>query len=183
MFRTEAPVLLSRNWNAYQNYTTYGTLIDFKCPLKSTSRNTNMITVVDEYLRFHCMSMSKYLTSTVIKCFNQLFTLCDTPSYIHSNSGTSFLSQEIKHYLTQKGIATSKSTPYHPIGNGQCERYNGIIWNGVQLALESHNLQISNWEMVLPSVLQSIKSLMSTATNTTPHERFFSFHHQECDAP
>ena len=75
---------------------------------------------------------------------------------------------------TQKGISTSKSTPYHPIGNGQCERYNDI-WKGVQLALKSHNLQISNWAMVLPSVLHSIRSLLSTATNTTPHERYFSF--------
>ena len=119
--------------------------------------------------------MSKHVSSTVIKCLDQLFTLCGTPSYIHSDRGTSFLSHEIKHYITQKGIATSKTTPYHPIGNGQCERYNGIIWKGVQLALKSHNLQISNWEMVLPSVLHSIRSLLSTATNTTPHERFFAF--------
>ena len=59
--------------------------------------------------------------------------------------------------------------------NGQYERYNSIIWKGVQLALKSHNLQISNWEMVLPSVLHSIRLLLSIATNTTPHERFFAF--------
>ena len=74
-----------------------------------------------------------------------------------------------------KKDATSKSTLYHPIGNGQCERYNGIIWKGVQLALKSHNLQFSNWEMVLPSVLHSMRSLLSTATNNTPHERLFTF--------
>ena len=93
------------------------------------------------------------LYSTVIKCLDQLFTLRGTPSYIKSDRGTSFLSQDIKHYLTQKGIATSKTTPYHPIGNGQCERDNGIIWKAVQLALKSHDLHISNGEMVLPSVL------------------------------
>ena len=150
--------------------------IDFKGPLKSTSRNTYILTVIDEYSRFpFAFPCPNTLSSTVIKCLDQLFTLCGTPSYIHSDRGTSFLSHEIKHYLTQKGIATSKTTPYHPIGNGQCERYNGIIWKGVQLALKSHNLQISNWEMVLPSVLHSIRSLLSTATNTTPHERFFAF--------
>ena len=148
--------------------------IDFKGPLKSTSRNTNILTVIDEYSRFP-FPCPNTLSSTVIKCLDQLFTLCGTPSYIHSDRGTSFLSHEIKHYRTQKGIATSKTTPYHPIRNGQCERYNGIIWKGVQLALKSHNLQISNWEMVLSSVLHSIRSLLSTATNTTPHERFFAF--------
>ena len=55
----------------------------------------------------------------MIKCLDQIFTLCGMPSYIHSDRGTSFLSQELKEYLSQRGIATSKSTPYHPIGNGQ----------------------------------------------------------------
>ena len=151
--------------------------IDFKDSPKSTSRNTYMLTVVDEYSLFpFAFPCPNTLSSTVITYLNKLFTLCSTPNYIHSDRGTSFRSHEIKHYLTQKGITTSKSTPYHPIGNGQYERYNGIIWKGVQLALKSHNLQISNWEIILPSVLHSIKSLLSTATNTTPHERFFSFH-------
>ena len=151
--------------------------MDFEGPLKSTSRNTYMLTVVDEDSRFpFAFPCLNTLSSTVIKCLDQLFTLCGTPSYIYSDRGTSFISQEIKHYLIQKGIVISKSTPYHPIGNGQCERYNGIIWKGVQLAIKSHNLQISNWEMVLPSVLYLFISLLLSVTNTTPHERFFSFH-------
>ena len=56
------------------------------------------------------------------------------PRYIHSGPGTSFLSQELKEYLSQRGIATSKSTPYHRIGDGQVERYNGIIWKTVCLS-------------------------------------------------
>ena len=97
------------------------------------------------------------------------------PNYIHSDRGASFLSRELKEYLTQRGIATSRTTPYHPIGNGQAERYNGIIWKAVRLALESTNLPVSSWELVLPDALHSIRSLLSTATNTTPHERFFNF--------
>ena len=56
----------------------------------------------------------------------------------------------------------------HHTTHSEMANVNGIIWKGVQLALKSHNLQISNWEMVLPSVLHSIRSLMLTATNTTP---------------
>ena len=97
------------------------------------------------------------------------------PSYIHSDRGTSFLSQELNEYLSQRGIATTKSTPYHPIGNGQVERYNGIIWKTARLSLKSNNLPDSQWEVVLPDALHSIRSLLSTSTKTTPHERFFSF--------
>jgi hypothetical protein len=97
------------------------------------------------------------------------------PNYIHSDCGTSFLSQELKQYFFKQGIATSKTTPYHPIGNGQVERYNGIIWKAVCLALKSANLPNSQWELVLPDALHFIRSLLSTSTNTTPHERFFNF--------
>ncbi|XP_041360605.1 uncharacterized protein LOC121376884 [Gigantopelta aegis] len=150
--------------------------IDFKGPLLSASRNVYILTVIDEYSRFPfafpCPNMH---SSTVIKCLDQLFTLCGLPSYIHSDRGSSFLSEEIKNYLSQRGIATSKTTPYHPIGNGQVERYNGIIWKAVRLALKSSSLPDSQWEHVLPDVLHSIRSLLSTSTNTTPHERFFGF--------
>lgn len=150
--------------------------IDFKGPLPTSTNNPYLLTVIDEYSRFPfafaCPNMS---SSTVIKCLDQLFTLCGTPGFVHSDRGASFMSRELKEYLSQKGIATSRTTPYHPIGNGQVERYNGIVWKNVRLSLKSANLPDSKWEMVLPDALHSIRSLLSTATNTTPHERFFGF--------
>lgn len=150
--------------------------IDFKGPLPSTTRNTYMLTVVDEYSRFPfvfpCPDMH---TKTVIKCLEAVFSLCGMPNFIHSDRGSSFMSQELKMYLSQKGVATSRTTPYHPIGNGQVERYNGIIWKAICLALETHSMGKQHWEMVLPQALHSVRSLLCTATNETPHERFFRF--------
>jgi hypothetical protein len=135
-----------------------------------------MLTVVDEYSRFpFAFPCSNMQTSSVIKCLESIFTLCGMPNYIHSDRGASFMSIELKEYLTQKGVATSRTTPYHSQGNGQCERYNGIIWKAIQLSLKEHNLPEQHWETVLPSALHSIRSLLSTSTNATPHERFFGF--------
>ncbi|KXJ09520.1 hypothetical protein AC249_AIPGENE11011 [Exaiptasia diaphana] len=47
--------------------------------------------------------------------------------------------------------------------------------SAVRLALKSANLPDAKWEMVLPDALHSVRSLLSTATNATPHERFFGF--------
>ena len=58
------------------------------------------------------------------------------------------------------------------------ERYNGIIRRNIKLALCTNNLPIQQWEKVLPDALHSIQSLLSTATNTTPHDRFFNFPHR-----
>jgi len=41
------------------------------------------------------------------------------------------MSRELKEYLTSRGVATSRTTPYHPTGNVQCERWNQTIWRTI----------------------------------------------------
>ena len=90
------------------------------------------------------------------------------PGYVHSDRGPSVMSEELKRWLFEKGILSSRTTPYNPQGNGQVERYNGIIWKSLLLALKSRNLPITVWERVLPDALHSTRSLLCTATNATP---------------
>lgn len=85
------------------------------------------------------------------------------------------MSKEVKQYLMDLGVVMTHSTPYHPQGNGQCERENGTIWRAVRMALKSLGAPENQWESVLDTVLHSIRSLLCTATNETPHERLFSF--------
>ncbi|XP_078495313.1 LOW QUALITY PROTEIN: uncharacterized protein LOC144750122 [Ciona intestinalis] len=114
-------------------------------------------------------------TRTVILCLINLFCSFGLPGYVHSDRGASFVSRELKEYLTSRGISTSRTSPYHPTGNSQCERWNQTIWRTVKLMLKSRQLPENFWEEVLPDALHSIRSLLSTATNTTPHERFLKF--------
>lgn len=150
--------------------------IDFKGPLPSSSRNRYILTVIDEYSRFPfafaCENMN---TNTVINCLNQIFAIFGMPSYIHSDRGASFMSKDLRDFLCNMGIATSRTTPYNPQCNGQCERYNGVIWKNITLALASKGLNERQWETVLSEALHSIRSLLCTATNATPHEKLFSF--------
>ena len=150
--------------------------IDFKGPLPSSTPNKYILIVVDEYSRypfaFPCKELS---THVVIKCLQTIFSLFGLPSYIHSDRGRSFVSQELQKFLTGLGIATSRSTPYHPTGNSQCERYVGIVWKTILLALESKRLPVTQWENVVVEALHSIRSLLCTSTNCTPHERVFNY--------
>ncbi|XP_068206398.1 uncharacterized protein [Palaemon carinicauda] len=113
-------------------------------------------------------------TRTVISCLVQLFALFGMPAYIHTDRGASFMSEELKDFLMKKGVATSCTTHYNSIGNGQAEKYNGIIWKTLTLALKTRNLDVSQWETVLPDAhLHSIRSLLCTSTISTPHECLF----------
>lgn len=151
--------------------------LDFKGPLPlSESKNRYILTVIDEYSRYPFAIPCKDVSArTVYKELCQLFSLFGMASYIHSDRGSAFMSKELRGYLTERGIACSRTTPYNPQGNGLVERYNGIIWKTVSLSLKSHNLPIEQWELVIPDALHAIRSLISTATNCSPHERMFNF--------
>ena len=55
----------------------------------------------------------------------------------------------------------------------QCERFNQITWKTVSLMVKGRHLFPMQWEKVLPEVLHSVRTLLCTTTNSTPHERFF----------
>lgn len=150
--------------------------VDFKGPIPSSNKNKYFFIAVDEYSRYPfvypCADMT---TNTVIKCLTDLFVLFGFPAYIHSDRGSSFMSNELKSFLSSKSIATSRTTAYNPQCNGQVERYNGIVWKAISLALKDNDLPVECWQEVLSDALHSIRSLLSTATNCTPHERFLGF--------
>ena len=150
--------------------------LDFKGPLPSTTKNKFILTIVDEYSRypfaFPCPDTS---AESVKRCLTSIFGVFGMPSYIHSDQGSGFMASELKRWLLEKGIATSRSSRFNPEGNGQVEKYNGTVWKAVQLAIRTRKLQLNCWEQVITDVLHSIRSLLCTATNETPHERVFSF--------
>ena len=150
--------------------------IDFKGPLPSSTQNKYLLTIVDEYSRFPFSYPCKDMTSgTIIRHLNSLFSVFGITSYAHSDNGPSLISDELRQYLITNGIAYSNSTRYNPKGNGQVERYNQTVWKAIQLALKSKNLELKHWELVVPSALNSVRTLLCTSTNQTPHERLFSF--------
>ncbi|CAB0007380.1 unnamed protein product, partial [Nesidiocoris tenuis] len=95
------------------------------------------------------------------------------PARIGGVQAHCLIDTEVTTFLHNRGTATSHSTPYHPHGNGQIEKFNCTIWRAVCLNLKTKGLSTSQWETVLGDSLHSIRSLLCTATNATPHERMF----------
>ena len=149
--------------------------LDFKGPLPSNNRSRSMLTIINEHSQFTfafpCEDIS---AQTVIKCLSTLFSVFGMPTFIHTDRGSGFMSSELKNVLLQKGISTSR-TSYNPAGNGQIKCLNGTLWKAIVLAFKMKGLPTSYWQEVLLEALHSIRSLLYTATNATPHERMFSY--------
>ena len=150
--------------------------LDFVGPKESTSRNKYLLVIIDEFSRFPFAFPTKDMTSETVKsCLTNLFSVFGLPSSVHSDRGTQFMSNDLRNFLVAQGISQTRTSPYNPKGNGQCERENATIWKAIQLALKTRGLPESQWELVLPDALGSIRSLLCTATNCTPHERIFKY--------
>ena len=99
-----------------------------KGPLPSATANKYLLTAVDEYSRYpFAIPVTDISSPTVIKSLSSIFSVFGLADCVHSDCGKSFMSDDLKSFLTARSIATSRTTPYNPQGNGQCERFNGTL--------------------------------------------------------
>ena len=112
--------------------------IDFNRPLLSFSKNKYLLVVVETFSRFpFAYACPDIKSATVIKKLTHLFSIFGFPGYVHSNQGSSFMSFELKSWLHNLGVPTSRTNRYNPAVNGQVERCNRTIWQTVLLAMRS----------------------------------------------
>jgi len=81
--------------------------------------------------------------------------------------------------LPSKILASSYATPYHTIGNSQCEKTNHTAWKWNSLISVWKNiklvLQQQGWQDIPQDALHAMQLLLCTTTNVIPHERIFCF--------
>ena len=113
-----------------------------------------MLTCIDSASRWPEELPIRTTTSrVVITCLKSIFTRWGFPEKLTSDNGSQFISQTFKRWLRDKGIAHSRSTPYHPQGNGVVERLHRALNAVIAKTIESKG----NWAEVLPMALFFIR--------------------------
>ena len=112
-------------------------------------------------------------TTTARAVWTHLFQVFGCPEQIHSDRGGAFESALFTELCQLYGCRKSRTTPYHPQGNGACERFNQTLLGLLGTLLEEEK---SQWQAKLPALLQVYNNTTHRTTNLTPHFMVFGRH-------
>ena len=88
------------------------------------------------------------------------------PSQLHSDQGANFCGEIINAMCQQLGIDRSRTTAYHPQGNGQVERFNRTLESMLAKVVTDNQ---KDWDKHLPQVLFAYRTSLHETTKFTPY--------------
>ena len=128
--------------------------------------------VTDHFTRF-CQvyaTTTKSTKAAADRLFNQFILLYGYPERIHHDQGGEFTSKLFKELHRLTGIKSSKTTPYHPQGNGQTERFNRTLCNMLKALPEKAK---RDWKKELPKLAFAYNSTVHKTTGFSPFYLMF----------
>ena len=103
--------------------------------MNSKRGDTVVLAITDHFSKYtETFELPDQKATTIAKILvNKLFHVQCEPQEIHCDQETNFNSELIKQVYELYGITKTRTTPYHPQGDGQVERFNKTMMNIVYL--------------------------------------------------
>ncbi len=126
-----------------------------------------LLVITDLHSKWPEISASQHITTaTVTAALSDLFARWGLCKEIITDNGPQFASQEYKDFLQRHGIKDTKTARYHPESNGQVERFNQVVKNGLKMHL-AEGLSVRK---AVQTILQSYRATPHALTGKSPAE-------------
>ena len=126
-----------------------------------------ILVIVDHFTRFAqaYATKNKSTKTAADKIYNDFVLRFGIPGKIHSDQGGEFESKIIRELSTMFGVQKSRTTPYHPQGNGTCERMNGTLLAMLRTLPEKVK---TRWPEYINKLIHAYNSMQHSVTGFAP---------------
>ena len=149
--------------------------IDYLSLERSKGGYENILVITDHFTRYAQAIPTRNQTAatTARVLFDNFFVHYGFPGKLHSDQGANFLSKVIKKLCSLTGTVKTRTTPYHPMGNGMCERFNKTLLNMLGTLQEK---QKSDWKSYVPTLTHAYNAATHKSTGYAPFYLMYGRH-------
>ena len=146
--------------------------IDFLGLERSQGGYEHLLVVTDHFTRLSQAYPTKdEKADTVAKVLWQKFIMTyGIPDRLHSDQGKCFESAVVHELCKLLGVQKTKTTPYHPQGNGMTERFNRTLLSMLGTLKPE---QKANWAVHVPSLVHAYNCSRHESTGFSPYYLIF----------
>ena len=129
--------------------------------------NKHLLVVVDYFTKWvEAYPLKRMDAATIASVFvSEFVSRFGAPESLHTDQGKNFDSKLFKDVCQLLGIRKTRTTAYHPSGDGLVERFNQTLEKLLSHYVADHQ---RDWDVQLPAMLMAYRSTTQSSTGYTP---------------
>jgi len=140
--------------------------------LEPSAGYEHLLVITDHFTKLARVIPTKNETAktTAKALYDNFITIYGFPQRLHSDQGRNFESRVIKELCEISGMDKSRTTPYHPMGNGACERMNRTL---LKMLGTLDDEKKSSWRKYIATLVHFYNCTPHESTGYSPYRLMF----------